>query len=89
MAEFFFSVPGAVTVIGLGILLLSQRGGARRATRTPQLRPEDQVRRVMQIVVSFLILGAGLWVLLSGRYGAEAMHWAAGATGTVMGYWLK
>jgi hypothetical protein len=87
MAEFFFSVPGGLTIVGLGILLLARRGAPRSTVRLRA--PEDNVRLVMQIVVSAVILSAGLWVMLSGRYGADAMHWAAGAMGTVVGYWLK
>ena len=43
----------------------------------------------MQIAISAVILGSGLWVILSGHYNAGAERWAAGAIGTVMGYWLK
>ena len=43
----------------------------------------------MQIVTSGVILAAGLWVILSGRYDADAQRWASGAIGTVVGYWLK
>ena len=59
----------------------------RRATRA--LPNEANVRLIMQIAVSVVMLGAGLWVMLSGHYGADAIHWAAGAMGTVVGYWLK
>lgn len=87
MAEFFLSVPGALTIAGVGILLLSRHGDSRRATRARE--DASSARLLMQIVVSAVILGAGLWVILSGRYGADAMHWASGAVGTVVGYWLK
>ena len=87
MAEFFFSVPGAVALIGLGILVLSRGADARRpAART---RAAGDARAVMQIAVSIVMLATGLWVMLSGHYGTEAMHWASGAIGTVVGYWLK
>ena len=88
MAEFFFSVPGAVALVGLGMLVLSRGASARRpAARTRAAG--DSVRPVMQIAVSIVMLAAGLWVMLSGHYGAEARHWASGAIGTVVGYWLK
>jgi hypothetical protein len=86
MAEFFLSVPGALVVVGLGILLLSRRG-ARRSGRAYVSEPD--VRLAMQIVVSLVILAAGLWVMLSGHYAEDATRWAAGAVGTVVGYWLK
>jgi hypothetical protein len=85
MAEFFLSIPGAVATVSLGILLLTRpirpRMGAARG--------QDAARPIMQIVVSAVLLAAGLWVMLSGNYGADAMHWASGAIGTVVGYWLK
>jgi hypothetical protein len=87
MAEFFLSVPGALAIAGLGFLLLSRRGGPRRATRA--LPNESNVRLIMQIAVSIVMLAAGLWVMLSGHYGDEATRWAAGTIGTVVGYWLK
>ena len=88
MAEFFFSVPGALVVIGLGILVLAPRGRSRRSGARAPLTADD-VRPLMQVVVPCVIHGAGLWVMLSGRYSADAVHWASGAIGTVVGYWLK
>ena len=84
MAEFFFSVPGALACVGIGVLLLAGR-------RRPGIRAgrDDQLRATMQVGVSIAILAAGLWVILSGRYGADAERWAAGSIGTVVGYWLK
>ena len=88
MAEFFFSVPGALAIVGLGILVLARNAGERRTA--PRTRvAADAARPVMQIAVSVVMLAAGLWVILSGHYGADAMHWASGAIGTVVGYWLK
>ena len=87
MAEFFVSVPGALTIAGLGILLLIRGGGPRRQTRVMPNAPD--VRLAMQIAVSIVMLASGLWVMLSGQYDVEARHWAAGAMGTVVGYWLK
>ena len=85
MAEFFLSVPGAVATVGLGILLLTRP----IRPRVCAARGHDAARPIMQIVVSAVMLAAGLWVMLSGNYGAAAMHWASGAIGTVVGYWLK
>jgi hypothetical protein len=88
MAEFFFSVPGAVALVGLGILVLSRGAGAQRPAARSRAAG-DAARPMMQIAVSIVMLATGLWVMLSGQYGAEAVHWASGATGTVVGYWLK
>ena len=85
MADFFVSVPGVLSTIGVGALILLRSGG----TRPRAARGEGQARLVMQIGISAVILGSGLWVILSGHYNADAERWAAGAIGTVMGYWLK
>ena len=85
MADFFVSVPGVLSTIGVGALILLRSGG----TRPRAARGDGQTRFVMQIAISAVILGSGLWVILSGHYNAGAERWAAGAIGTVMGYWLK
>jgi hypothetical protein len=85
MAHFFLSVPGLVVCAGIGALLLLPP--PRRRIAAPL--PGDPLRTWMQIAVSAVILAAGLWVILSGRYDADAQQWAAGAIGTVVGYWLK
>jgi hypothetical protein len=46
-------------------------------------------RLIMQIVVSFVALGAATFVLLSQKFDSKDKNWAYGATGTVPGYWLK
>ncbi len=85
MADFFLSVPGLLATAGTGALILLRSGP--RAPRAA--RGDDRVRVGLQLAVSAVILGAGLWVILSGHYRADSERWAAGAIGTVMGYWLK
>jgi hypothetical protein len=85
MADFFLSVPGLLATAGVGVLILLRS----RPSRPAAARGEGPARLVMQIAVSTVILAAGLWVILSGHYAADAERWAAGAIGTVMGYWLK
>lgn len=46
-------------------------------------------RLVMKIVISLMILGAGLFVLLFGNYDEGTKKWAIGAVGLVTGFWLK
>ena len=48
MAEFFFSVPGAVALIGLGILVLTRGAGARRPAARSRAA-DHAVKPVMQI----------------------------------------
>ena len=85
MAHFFLSIPGLIACVGIGALVLVP-GPRRRIAAAP---PAGGARRLMQIVISLVVLGAGLWVILSARYDADAQRWAAGANGTVVGYWLK
>ena len=44
---------------------------------------------ILQILISLVLLGAGLYVILSKQYGAADTNWAYGMVGTVVGYWLK
>ncbi len=86
MADFFLSVPGLLSTAGVGALILLR---SQRSRPAGIVRGESSVRLVMQVAISTVILGAGLWVILGGRYTPDAGRWAAGAIGTVMGYWLK
>jgi hypothetical protein len=38
--------------------------------------------------MSFVLLVAALWVILSKRYGPTDRHWAYGIIGMIVGYWL-
>lgn len=49
----------------------------------------DPARVFMQVVVSFVILGAGLTVILGKGAEPAKKHWAYGIVGTVVGFWLK
>jgi hypothetical protein len=51
---------------------------------------EQQVTRfAMQVVISVSIAAAALFIILSKRYGSTDKHWAYGAIGTVIGFWLR
>ncbi len=84
LAGFLFSLPGVVAILGIAALAVSGRTRPRAAAV-----PAGRTPAMMQIVVSVLVLAAGLWVMLSGRYDAEVEKWAAGTIGTVVGFWLK
>ena len=60
----------------------SEREWLRASRRGP-----ETLRAVMQIVVSLIVLGGGLYVLLKGD--KEAGQAAAGIMGIVVGYWLR
>ena len=42
-----------------------------------------------QLVISAVLIVAALFVILTKRYPAQDKHWAHGALGTVVGFWLK
>jgi hypothetical protein len=42
-----------------------------------------------QLVITAVLLVAALFVILTKRYPAQDKHWAYGALGTVVGFWLK
>jgi hypothetical protein len=42
-----------------------------------------------QLVISAVLLVAALFVILTKRYPAQDKHWAYGALGTIVGFWLK
>ena len=87
MADFFLSVPGLIATAGVGALILLRGSGAGARPRVS--RDGDRIGSVMQVVISAVVLAAGLWVILSGHYAIDSERWASGAIGTVMGYWLK
>ena len=42
-----------------------------------------------QLILSAVLLGASVYVILSGKYTADTQKWAFGIVGTLLGYWLK
>jgi len=42
-----------------------------------------------QVIISFAILGAVLYVIVCKQYTSNYTNWAYGIVGTVIGYWLK
>jgi hypothetical protein len=46
------------------------------------------VGETMRMIVSLSVLGASLFVILAKRYSTADKHWAYGAIGTVVGFWL-
>lgn len=47
------------------------------------------VKTIMMIVVSILVLGSSLFIILSGQYDSESQKWAFGVVGTIVGFWLR
>lgn len=44
---------------------------------------------IIQAAISIIFIGASLFVILSQRYAPDDRHWAYGALGTILGFWLK
>ena len=55
----------------------------------PIKRMSEMTRLVMQVLVSATILGCAFYIVLSHGYDAQDKHWAYGALGTILGYWMK
>ncbi len=47
------------------------------------------VKAIMMVLVSILVLGSSLFIILSGQYDNENQKWAFGAVGTIVGFWLR
>jgi hypothetical protein len=44
---------------------------------------------IIQAIITAIFVGAGLFVILSKRYAPAERHWAYGALGTILGFWLR
>lgn len=55
----------------------------------PELSSGMNYPLTAQLVISAVLLVAALFVILTKRYPAQDKHWAYGALGTVVGFWLK
>ncbi len=47
------------------------------------------VKTIMMVLVSILVLGSSLFIILSGQFDNENQKWAFGAVGTIVGFWLR
>ncbi|HIE05527.1 MAG TPA: hypothetical protein EYP58_01870 [bacterium (Candidatus Stahlbacteria)] len=47
------------------------------------------IRTWVSLIITFVILGAGLYIILSPGYDGSVKKWAFGAVGAIIGYWLK
>ena len=85
MSEFFTSIPGIIIVIGLLVLTIRTfLSSGIRAVWLNGIPP----REWMQIILSVVIVAAGLYIILSRDYTGESEKWAYGSIGTILGYWL-
>lgn len=47
------------------------------------------LKPLMMVIITFMLLGAALFVLLSKRFDEPSKRWAFGTIGTILGFWLK
>lgn len=59
------------------------------AVHSPSGRSVDATPLWIQVIISFVVLGASLLVILAKRYSPKDKHWAYAAAGTILGYWLR
>jgi len=82
MRQFFTSVPGLTSALGLLALIvtsLTAPSGSGVTTSTGE---------IVQIAISFIVLGAALYIILSKKYPDDTQKWAFGIIGLIVGYWL-
>jgi hypothetical protein len=68
---------------------LHRTSARERTNGGKKRRAATLVQTVMQVLVSLLVLGAALYIVLSGRFSADGQKWAYGVIGIVVGYWLS
>jgi len=71
-------------VIGRNFLMLMRLLGLAGGTAAV----DNPAAAWMAVGISIVVLGAGLYVILSKKYSDEVQRWAFGAIGLVVGYWL-
>jgi hypothetical protein len=83
-------VAGVVALFGLfGGRLFNPVGTLEGEGWKPKASTRS-LRDYMPAVISILVLASALWVILHGStYGDSEQKWAAGAVGTILGYWFK
>jgi hypothetical protein len=67
----------------------SMGGRMDRGGRQSQSTLATNVRLLMQVIISLIVLGGGLYIIISPVYDPKDKHWAYGSAGTILGFWLK
>jgi len=79
----------ALSMVGwLGLEIIGNIVFGSANVRSP-IREEFGAREWARVVITLIILVASLFVILTKRYSPADRHWAYGALGTVIGFWLK
>jgi|GEM_PF-3263946 len=88
-------VGGTVIVSGAALVTYRFLRRKERQVASGGGRPEVaapagvNVRTMMMVVVSVLVLGTSLFIILSGNYDSESQKWAFGVVGMIVGFWLR
>jgi hypothetical protein len=48
----------------------------------------ETISDLMRAILSLILFSGAFWVILSRRYTPTDRHWAYGAVGTIVGFWL-
>jgi xanthine/uracil permease len=75
------------TVVAAVVLLVTYRLLRRKERQVAP--PRVDVRTIMMVAVSLLVLGSSLFIILSGQYDNESQKWAFGVVGMIVGFWLR
>lgn len=80
-------LPIAIFIVAIAVLfsLGTIWEHAKVIIATGEVSPREWI----QIIVTFVILAACLFVILSKRFAQTDRHWAYGTIGTLIGFWLK
>jgi hypothetical protein len=71
---------------------LDHSAGTRGSNRKSSARMSYQIllnAQLTEIVVTFALLFAALFIILSGQYGNDSQKWAFGTVGALIGRWLR
>lgn len=83
MKQFFTSMPGLTSALGLLALAVLGLTGAPSGSGVTTSTGE-----IVQIAITFIVLAAALYIILSKKYPDDTQKWAFGIIGLIVGYWL-
>jgi hypothetical protein len=82
--------PLILAIVTVAALFATRLQANAFATSSRRIGPANfDAAFVMRCVLSLVIVGAALYMILSGRYQSDSLKWAYGTIGTVLGYWLR
>jgi hypothetical protein len=76
-----------VTILLMAIWAITRR--AARAKLGKAVIQPNVKEFWIPLVFSVILLGASLYVILSGGYDEGTRKWAFGLVGTILGFWMK